>query len=65
LRARFDYAANTMVLRIPRECLDNPRWVRAQAYSIAYRPRIGREYTDEALSDRSSHDGWTPRIYRG
>ena len=65
LRARFDYAANTVVLRIPRACLDNPRWVRLQAYGLTYRPRIKREYFDPAFSTGSYRDDWSPRIYRG
>lgn len=68
LRVRVDYAHDIVMLRVPRECLDNPRWIRYQAYVVNYHHpagTVGNEHRDQALTTAASTDVWSPRIRRG
>jgi hypothetical protein len=68
LRVRIDYAHDIVLLRVPRRCFDNPRWIRYQASVLNYHHpngTVGNEHTDNALTRAADSEVWSPRIRRG
>jgi hypothetical protein len=59
----INYATDVMAVRIPRSCLNNPRWVQMTMVSIV----IGRRrlLVDNPHNDRMRINVWTSRIRRG
>lgn len=63
----LDYDANTAVVRIPRNCLSNPRWVQFQLADAVmtggwHDPRL---LIDNPHNAQAEPKGWTPRVRRG
>ena len=65
VRHRIDYDARVVEMSIPRSCVSNPRWVRADFGSGWFDGE--RAYVDGALTDGSLFDSakLTPRLRRG
>lgn len=59
-----DYDRNVMVVRIPRACLSDPRWVQGTVISM-YVDRGASVYYDNALHDRRNFGSWSERVRRG
>lgn len=57
------YTRNVVRLRVPRSCLDHPRWVRAGIIS-AFAKRDGRVCFDNAHNDGAGVNVWSKRIRR-
>jgi hypothetical protein len=66
---RIDYADNVVTMRIPRRCLERPRWVRVGLEnSLLIEGSNGEEehvYTDNPHNHGSFSDEVTRRLYRG
>jgi hypothetical protein len=60
---RVDYAADRMVVRIPRSCLGNPRGVQTTVVSVFLGG--GRFFIDNPHNDRARINVWTRYIRRG
>jgi hypothetical protein len=60
---RVDYAADRMVVRIPRSCLGNPRGVQATVVSVFLGG--GRFFIDNPHNDKARINVWTRYIRRG
>lgn len=63
---RIDYANDMITMRVPRSCLDRPRWVRA---NIGNRLVVGdrphrRHYADNPHDDGPYSNTGTRRVYR-
>jgi hypothetical protein len=63
---RIDYPNDTVTVRVPRSCLDHPRWVRA---NIGNRLVLGdrphrRHYADNPHDDGPYSNTGTRRVYR-
>lgn len=66
LSHRIDYASDMVVIRVPRSCLDGPRWVRANLGSrlvVGDRPHR-RHFADNPHDDGPYSNGGTTRLYR-
>ena len=68
--ATIDYAADTVELSVPRNCVGGPRWVEANYVSLASVEDPETEsgwvnYRDNALTTGSGAGGWTERVRRG
>ena len=67
-----DYSADTVSLRIPRECFENPRWIRFVAEAAKRYPETSETeagtYSDDARSAGTFEGGYSSylseRIYR-
>lgn len=64
LRGRLDFEANTVRVRVPRSCLNNPRWVRVGAGASTMDDT--RYYADDAQSPTVASESITfgPRLRR-
>ena len=66
LRFDTDYDTNKFLLRVPRSCLDRPRWVRAEVSDVVTVLGPGdmdvTHWTDDGLASNST-GGVTPRLY--
>ncbi|MBA2573754.1 MAG: hypothetical protein H0V02_03060 [Nocardioidaceae bacterium] len=62
----IDYAAERVVMRIPRSCISSPAWVRLSMFNSMYTSTNAtfREFTDNSHNRRSAA-GVTYRLYRG
>lgn len=63
---RIDYANDTVKVRVPRTCLDGPRWVRANIGNLVVvgdKPHR-RSYADNPHDDGPYSNVGTKRIYR-
>ena len=63
---RIDYAAETVKVRVPRSCLRDPRWVRANLGNrlvVGERPDR-RHYADNPHDDGAYSNVGTRRVYR-
>ena len=60
---RVDYAANRMVVRIPRACLGNPRGIQTTVVSLFLGG--GRFLIDNPHNDKARINVWTRYIRRG
>ena len=59
----INYATDAMAVRIPRSCLNNPRWVQVTLVSLL---RGGRQFLlDNPHNNRMRINVWTTRIRRG
>lgn len=63
LKARTDFAADWVRVKIPRRCIRNPRWVRYEALTESYLEDEG-VYRDNVLGPGPRLDQWSPRIRR-
>jgi hypothetical protein len=60
----IDYSADKFFLRLPRGCLERPRWVRVQVTdNIEAGPEFETSWSDDALASPGS-GGMTPRLFR-
>jgi hypothetical protein len=59
---RIDYGRDTVMLRVPRRCLDDPRWVRVRV-TTAWSSRTAT-VQDNAHGTRVQSSGWTRRLRR-
>ncbi len=60
---QIDYATDVMALRIPRSCLNNPRWVQMTLVSVFLG---GRQFlADNPHNNHMRINLWTARIRRG
>lgn len=60
----ISYSTNAILFRLPRTCLDNPRWFRANAVFVAF--RYGKNQTvllDGGNNSPRGLTGWTPRLH--
>jgi len=58
-----NYATDVMTVRIPRSCLNDPRWVQITLLSLFDN---GRQFlADNPHNERMRLNVWTPRIRRG
>ncbi len=59
----INYAADVMAVRIPRSCVNNPRWVQVTLVSLF---EGGRQFlVDNPHNNRMRINVWTARIRRG
>ncbi|WP_203336491.1 hypothetical protein [Nocardioides limicola] len=67
LSHRIDYGKNLLTLRIPRACLNNPRWVRVGVASFWLKGDLSAMYADDAQKDGKvgNRVALSPRIRRG
>jgi hypothetical protein len=67
LSHRVNYHTETAVLRVPRQCLNNPRWVRLQLedYTVVGKPMSlsATFFHDNPHNDRAEPKGFTRRLY--
>lgn len=66
---RLNFTENTVLLRIPRECLSRPRWVRVHLNTmrVTDSKRNTMLYSDDAHSGHTGAEGkwlWTRRLHR-
>lgn len=63
----MSFADNTTYLRIPRSCLNRPRWVRVHLEGATYVGAIDTVYYDDAHSDQATGipTHYTRRLWRG
>jgi hypothetical protein len=62
---RVDYTDDTVVVRVPRSCLGQPRWVQGTQGVVTFSG--GRVFTDNPVDDGPTAHlrGYSPRIRRG
>jgi hypothetical protein len=60
---KINYATDVMAVRIPRSCLNNPRWAQMTLVSVFFGSR--RTLADNPHNDRMRVNVWTSRIRRG
>jgi hypothetical protein len=60
---QINYATDTLAVRIPRSCLNDPRWVQATLVSVFYGGR--HLLADNPHNERMRLNVWTSRIRRG
>lgn len=66
ITSSIDYAVDVIEVRIPRSCLDDPRWVQLQIGGIHIAGGdVGGFYIDDAQTDRANTKSWTPRLRVG
>lgn len=68
LTHRVRFRVDTVRVRIPRACLDNPRWIRFQGRAASSKNDAG--FVDDAIVPRpkghlATRKPWTRRLYRG
>lgn len=64
LRARADFEANTLRVKIPRGCIRRPRWIRYQALAESY-VEDENLWRDNALGPGPRLKTWSERIASG
>lgn len=65
----IDYTANTATVRVPRKCLDRPRWVKVgmalAAFDGTADPSSATVFLDDARANGEFNvPRWSPRVYR-
>jgi hypothetical protein len=61
---RINYDTNVIVLRVPRTCLGDPRWVRANAGFSSFRyGKNAMSFIDGGNDSPQGVTGWSPRLY--
>lgn len=67
LRHDIDYAADTVTLSVPRDCLSKPRWVQARvgAFAFAEDGEGNDAYLDSATDETADEPAWSARVRRG
>jgi len=65
LRHTIGYAADVVVLSVPRTCLGNPRWVQLMVVALDLDNRTSAATVDDAASTKSEPTRWTRRLRKG
>jgi hypothetical protein len=59
-----DYVENTVDIRIPRTCVDTPRWIQFSASAFKAGRPGGSWYADDGLTAETPHGEFSSRLYR-
>jgi len=62
---KIDYAANTMMMSVPRRCLNNPSYVEFRSQSSWVTSTYEQVYVDNPHNSKAEFTGWSKRILRG
>lgn len=62
---KVDYVANTMMMSVPRSCLNSPRYVEFRSETSWMNDSTYKVFVDNPHNDRAHFKGWSSRIRRG
>jgi len=62
---KIDYAANTMMMSVPRSCLNNPSYVEFRSQTSWVTSTYEQVYVDNPHNAKAEFTGWSNRVSRG